>query len=109
MSSAIRWTNSRDWLSDLDTTTRARVQARILRFETGNLGDYKDVGGGVCEARFDFGPGYRLYFGRVGQEVILLLLGGDKKSQKKDIKRAKEFWSEYLKEMRHGKTRERLE
>jgi putative addiction module killer protein len=95
----------RDWLSDLDTTTRARVQARILRFETGNLGDHKDVGGGVWEARFDFGSGYRLYFGRIGREVILLLLGGDKKSRRKDIKRAREFWSEYLKEMRDGKTR----
>jgi putative addiction module killer protein len=93
----------RAWLSDLDTTTRARVQARILRFETGNLGDHKDVGGGVWEARFDFGPGYRLYFGRMGREVVLLLLGGDKKSQKKDIKRAREFWSEYLKETKDGK------
>ena len=95
----------RDWLCDLDTTTRARVQARILRFETGNLGDHKDVGGGVWEARFDFGPGYRLYFGRIGREAILLLLGGDKKSQKKDIRRARECWSEYLKETRDGKTR----
>lgn len=94
----------RDWLSELDTTTRALVQARILRFEIGNLGDHKDVGGGVWEARFDFGRGYRLYFGRIGREVILLLLGGDKKSQKKDIKRSREFWSEYLKEMRDGKT-----
>ena len=94
----------RDWLSDLDTTTRARVQARILRFETGNLGDHKDIGGGVWEARLDFGPGYRLYFGRMGREVVLLLLGGDKKSQKKDIKRAREFWSEYLKETKDGKT-----
>lgn len=87
----------RDWLKQLDTTARARVQARILRFETGNLGDHKDVGGGVWEARFDFGPGYRLYFGRIGREVVLLLLGGDKKSQKKDIQRAKIYWSEYLK------------
>ena len=94
----------RHWLSDLDTTTRARVQARVLRFETGNLGDHKEVGGGVWEARFDFGPGYRLYFGKIGRAVILLLLGGDKKSQKKDIKRAREFWSEYLKETRDGKT-----
>jgi putative addiction module killer protein len=87
----------RDWLRQLDTAARARVQARVLRFETGNLGDHKDVGGGVWEARFDFGPGYRLYFGRIGREVVLLLLGGDKKSQKKDIQRARIFWSEYLK------------
>jgi len=95
----------RDWLVGLDIATRARVQARILRFETGNLGDRKDVGGGVWEARLDFGPGYRIYFGRIGREVVLLLLGGDKKSQTKDIKRAKGFWSEYLKEMKDGKTR----
>ena len=51
----------RDWLSDLDVPTRARVQARVLRFETGNLGDHKAVGDVVWEARLDFGPGYRLY------------------------------------------------
>ena len=95
----------RDWLVQLDTSTRARVQARILRFETGNLGDHKDVGGGVWEARLNFGPGYRLYFGKIGREVVLLLLGGDKKSQKKDIQRARVFWSEYLKEMTHDKAR----
>jgi putative addiction module killer protein len=94
----------RDWLGELDLAIRARVQARVLRFETGNLGDHKEVGGGVWEARLDFGPGYRLYFGRSGREVILLLLGGDKRSQKKDIKRAREFWATYLKELKHGKT-----
>ena len=93
----------RDWLSKLDVTTRARVQARILRFEMGNLGDHKEVGGGVWEARLDFGPGYRLYFGRSGREVVLLLTGGDKKSQTKDIKRAREFWARYEKELKHGK------
>ncbi|MBK7582621.1 MAG: type II toxin-antitoxin system RelE/ParE family toxin [Myxococcales bacterium] len=84
---------------------RARVQARILRFETGNLGDHKEVGGGVWEARLDFGPGYRLYFGRSGREVVLLLLGGDKKSQNRDIKRARELWRKYAMELRHGKTK----
>jgi putative addiction module killer protein len=87
-----------EWLGGLDTVTRARVQARVLRFELGNLGDHKDVGGGVWEARLDFGPGYRLYFGRHGREVVLLLTGGDKKSQKKDIRQAREFWTKYLKE-----------
>ena len=81
----------------------ARIQARILRFETGNLGDHKDVGEGVWEARLDFGPGYRVYFGKQGEELVLLLIGGDKSSQSKDIKRAKEFWSAYLKEMKRGK------
>ena len=90
-------------MSALDTATRARVQARILRFELGNLGDHKEVGAGIWEARFDFGPGYRLYFGRRGRELVLLLTGGDKKSQSKDIKRAREFWALYLKELKHGK------
>lgn len=93
----------REWLGELDTTTKARVQARILRFETGNLGDHKDVGAGVWEARLDFGPGYRVYFGRSGRELILLLVGGDKKTQKRDIKRARELWSRYTKEVKHGK------
>jgi putative addiction module killer protein len=68
------------------------------------LGDPKEVGGGVWEARLDFGPGYRLYFGRSGREVVVLLLGGDKRSQNKDIKRAREFWGRYVKELKHGKT-----
>src|SRR5258706_16058968 len=88
----------RDWLSGLDVPTRARVQARVLRFETGNLGDHKSVGDGVWEARLDFGPGYRLYFGRIGQTVVLLLLGGDKRSQTRDIERAKRLWANYMKD-----------
>jgi putative addiction module killer protein len=94
----------REWLSALEALTRARIQARILRFEMGNLGDHKELGGGVWEARLAFGPGYRLYFGKSGRHVVLLLLGGDKGSQRRDIKRAKEFWAEYVKELRHGKT-----
>ena len=94
----------REWLVVLDVTARARVQARILRFETGNLGDHKEVGGGVWEARLDFGPGYRVYFGRRGRELVLLLTGGDKKSQKKDLNRARAFWRDYLKGQTHGKT-----
>ena len=78
-------------------TTKARIQARILRIESGNLGDHKSVGGGVGELRIDFGPGYRVYFGKDGATLILLLIGGDKGSQGKDIKRARALWSEYLK------------
>jgi putative addiction module killer protein len=92
----------REWLLRLDQVARARVQARILRFELGNLGDRKQVGGGIWEARLDFGPGYRVYFGRDGRELVLLLLGGDKGSQRKDITRAKEYWATYLKETQHG-------
>jgi len=81
----------------LDVITKARIQARILRIESGNLGDHKSVGGGVMELRFDFGPGYRVYFGKDGATLILLLTGGDKGNQRKDIKRAQALWSEYLK------------
>jgi len=81
---------------------QARIQARVLRFELGNLGDHKSGGGGVWEARLDFGPGYRLYFGQDGAVVILLLCGGDKSTQKKDIRQAKAYWERYLKEHDDG-------
>jgi putative addiction module killer protein len=56
----------RDWLKRLDVGVQARIQGRVLRFEGGNIGDHKAVGGGIWEARLDFGPGYRLYFGKDG-------------------------------------------
>jgi putative addiction module killer protein len=84
------------WLRRLDKAVAARIQARVFRFEQGNLGDAKSVGDGVYEARFDFGPGYRLYFGLESGDLILLLCGGDKGSQRKDIRKAKEFWYDYL-------------
>ena len=93
----------RDWILALDVTIRARIQVRILRFESGNLGDHKSVGNGVWEARMPFGSGYRLYFGMDGIKIIVLLAGGDKSSQKKDIKLAQRYWSEYLEEVQHGK------
>jgi putative addiction module killer protein len=95
----------REWLDSLTVVVRARIQARVLRFELGNLGDHKTVGAGVWEARVMFGPGYRIYFGKDGDAIIVLLVGGDKRSQAKDISRAQEFWSAYLKAKRHGKAR----
>ena len=86
----------RDWLATLDRATRARVQARVVRFETGNLGDHKGVGGGVQEARVMFGPGYRIYFGQDGATLVLLLVGGSKGTQAKDIRRAQQYWRDYL-------------
>lgn len=76
-----------------------------MRFEAGNLGDHKSVGDGVWEARMTFGPGYRLYFGKDGNKIVVLLMGGDKSSQTKDIKSARRYWSEYLQEADHGKTK----
>ena len=86
----------REWLNSLAIPVRARIQARILRFETGNLGDHRLVGEGVWEARIMFGPGYRIYFGKEGRSIILLLLGGDKSSQAGDIRKARRLWREYF-------------
>jgi len=78
------------WFARLrDRKAAARVQARIDRAEAGNLGDCKPIGGGVSEMRIDYGPGYRVYFVQRGFELIVLLAGGDKGSQAKDIEAAK--------------------
>jgi putative addiction module killer protein len=95
----------REWLNSLTVAVRARIQARVLRFETGNLGDHKSVGSGVWKARVMFGPGYRIYFGRDGDSIIVLLVGGDKGSQAKNISRAQDFWASYLEAKRHGKAK----
>jgi len=68
----------RQWLESLTVAVRARIQARVLRFELGNLGDHKNIGGGVWEARVMFGPGYRIFFGKDGNAIIVLLAGGDR-------------------------------
>ena len=94
----------RQWLNALTKAVRARIQARVLRFELGNLGDHKSVGEGVWEARAIFGPGYRIYFGKDGTSIVVLLAGGDKGSQAKDIARSQGFWREYLEAKRRGKT-----
>jgi putative addiction module killer protein len=85
----------RDWLSRLDKHIRVRIQARIMRFEQGNFGDCKAINHGVWEARLMFGAGYRIYYALENENVILLLLGGDKQSQAKDIKRAQTYWTDY--------------
>jgi putative addiction module killer protein len=77
------------WLDGLrDIRARARVQARIERLAGGNPGDVQPVGEGVSEMRIDYGPGYRVYFKRVGREIVILLAGGDKRTQSADIKSA---------------------
>jgi len=77
------------WLDGLgDIRARARVQARIERLATGNAGDVRPVGEGVSEMRIDYGPGYRVYFTKRGREVVVLLAGGDKRTQATDIKTA---------------------
>lgn len=87
-----------EWLTHLkDTKGKARIVARIRSAELGNLGDIKPVGEGISEMRIHYGPGYRVYFTQRGKLLILLLVGGVKSSQKRDIKRAKAL-AETLKE-----------
>ncbi len=77
------------WLDGLrDVRARARVQARIERLVAGNPGDVQPVGEGVSEMRIDYGPGYRVYFKTIGREIVILLAGGDKRTQSADIKTA---------------------
>lgn len=78
-----------EWLDDLrDIRARAKIQARIERLAAGNPGDVEPIGEGVSELRINFGPGYRVYFKQQGQKLIILLAGGDKGTQAKDIKAA---------------------
>jgi putative addiction module killer protein len=85
-----------EWLDSLkDTGTIARVISRLDRLELGHYGDVKGIGGGVKELRFSFGSGYRVYFAEVGHIIVLLLCGGDKSSQKRDIKTAQSYWEEF--------------
>jgi putative addiction module killer protein len=83
------------WIEHLDDDrARARIEARIFRLSLGNPGDVKPVGEGVSEMRIDYGPGYRVYFVQQGAVLVILLCGGDKKTQKKDIALAKELAAE---------------
>lgn len=86
----------RDWLATIrDDQAAARIEVRVNRLRLGNFGDHKGVGQGVSELRLEFGPGYRIYFGRRGNSVVILLCGGDKASQSRDIALAQRYWYEY--------------
>ena len=88
-----------EWLDAIrDKRTQAVVSNRLLRVAQGNLGFCRSVGGGLLEMKIDFGPGLRVYFGEDGDTVVVLLCGGEKSTQSKDIERAKEYWDEYNKE-----------
>ena len=85
-----------EWLSALDFETQARIDNRMLRVKQGNLGDCENLKEGVFELRFlGAGPGYRIYFGKDELNIVLLLIGGIKRTQTKDIKKSKELWNEY--------------
>lgn len=84
------------WLRTLrDGTARSRIRQRIARVRLGNFGDARSVGAGVQELRIPFGPGFRIYFGREGDTVVILLCGGDKSTQTRDIERAQDYWRDY--------------
>jgi len=93
----------RDWLADLETRAFARVTSAIARMRLGNFGDVKPVGGGVSERRIDYGRGYRIYFGRDGKKLVVLLGGGSKSRQNKDIQAAQKAWLEYKKTKKEKK------
>ena len=85
-----------EWLNTIrDQKTQRRIRTRLAALKLGNFGDYKSVGDGVFELRFRFGVGYRIYFGEVDNTIVLLLCGGDKSSQRRDIGYAKAYWLEY--------------
>ncbi|MDE0634445.1 MAG: type II toxin-antitoxin system RelE/ParE family toxin [Candidatus Poribacteria bacterium] len=85
-----------EWFESIrDQRTQDRIQTRLDAMALGNLGDRKSVGAGVYELRFHFGAGYRVYYGEIGNTIVLLLCGGDKSTQRQDIKQAKAYWAKY--------------
>lgn len=85
----------RRWFRALNIHAAAKVSVSLERIANGNLSSVKSVGSGVLECRIDFGPGYRIYFGRDGDRLVILLAGGTKKHQQEDIRRAKAAWEDY--------------
>src|SRR2546430_155455 len=85
-----------NWLTELgDERARARITARFLRLIAGNFGDCKSLGGGLAELKIDWGPGYRVYYAVLDRTRVLLLCGGDKRTQTADIRRAARYWKDY--------------
>jgi putative addiction module killer protein len=86
----------RDWFDNLsDIKTAAILERRITRLELGNFGNCEPVGAGLFEQKIDYGPGYRIYFGKTANKIILLLLGGDKSTQREDILKAQHYWQDF--------------
>ena len=83
------------WFDGLDAIAAAKVTMAVARLNAGNFSNTKGVGTGVLEYRIDFGPGYRIYFGRDGETIVILLAGGTKRRQQDDIAKAQERWADY--------------
>jgi putative addiction module killer protein len=92
-----------EWFSSVDSAARAKVAAMISRLEQGNTSNVKSVGEGVLEYRINFGPGYRIYFGRDGATLVILLTGGTKKRQQRDIAAAAVLWTAYKRRKRFSR------
>src|SRR3989338_8652478 len=93
----------KEWLDGLkDITARQKIRIRLDRVRLGNLGNNRFVGDGIYELKIDYGPGYRVYYALDGKAVVLLLLGGDKSTQEKDIVQAKIYWTDYKRRIKHG-------
>ena len=90
----------RDWLDSLGAGTQGMVDIRLTRVRRGLFGDSRYLGDGVYELKFDVGPGYRIYYGRDGKTVVILLHAGHKKCQSADINTAREFWADYSRRTR---------
>ena len=85
-----------EWFNAIrDTRAQSRIRSRLVSLEHGNFGDYRSVGDGVFELRIHVGAGYRVYFSEIDNTIVLLLCGGNKASQTRDIQRAKNYWQEY--------------
>lgn len=90
------------WFNGLNAQAAAKITANLVRMASGNFSNSKRISGGVYECRIDFGPGYRVYFGKDGTKIIILLGGGTKKKQSVDIQKAYELWKEYKKRKKQG-------
>lgn len=84
-----------EWFNDLNAQAASKVATALIRMEQGNFSNTKGVGAGVMEYRLDFGPGYRIYFGKDGDKLVILLVGGTKKRQQHDIETAHTRWEDY--------------
>ena len=94
----------KDWFKKLDNRAKAHITLALTKVELGNFSNTKGVGSGVHECKIHFGPGYRAYFGKDGEKIVILLHGGSKKKQQKDIETAQELWKEYKKRKKSGET-----
>jgi putative addiction module killer protein len=91
-----------DWFAAVEASAALRIDDALYRMRQGNLGDHKSLGMGLFERRIPYGPGYRIYFGRVGTQIVILVGGGTKKSQRQDIAKAHRHWQDYKARKRKG-------